>query len=189
LDEKRLVKHIEAVRGVAKQMQQTITVLTGTEVDILADGRLDYPDELLAELDVVVASPHSALSQQGDIATRRLIKAVENPHVDILGHPTGRLIGRRQGLSPDIGAIIQAARETDTALEINANHWRLDLRDAHARAAIEAGAKLAINTDAHGPEDLDQLTYGLLTARRAGARKEDVVNCMGKAELAKWLAR
>ncbi len=189
LDEKRLIKHMEEVRRVAKQLEGTITVLTGTEVDILASGKLDYPDELLAELDVVVASPHAALSQEPKVATRRLIQAIENPQVDILGHPTGRLIGRREGLSPDMAAVIHAAAATHTALEINANHWRLDLRDAHARAAIEAGVKLSINTDAHGQADLDQLRYGVLTARRAGATQADAINCLSKSALKKWLER
>lgn len=189
LNEDRLVKHMAEIRKVAKKLKDTITVLAGSEVDILANGDLDYPDELLAELDIVVASPHAALSQEAKSATKRLIKAIENPHVDIVGHPTGRLIGRREGLSPDMTAVIQAAADTDTALEINANHWRLDLRDAHARSAIEAGVKLAIDTDAHGPADLDQLRYGILTARRAGATKKHVINCMTAAALRKWLTK
>jgi len=188
LNEKRLVKHIEAIRKVASRMKDTITILAGSEVDILADGSMDYDDDLMAELDVVVASPHAALSQEPDKATRRLLKAIENPYVTILGHPTGRLINRREGLSPDMNALIKAAAQRGIAMEINANHYRLDLRDNHARAAIEAGVKLSINTDAHGPADLDEIRYGVLTARRAGATKKDVVNCMSKSALAKWLA-
>ncbi|MFN3166015.1 MAG: DNA polymerase/3'-5' exonuclease PolX [Phycisphaeraceae bacterium] len=188
LDDKRLVKHIEEVRKVAKKLKDKITVLAGSEVDILADGSLDYPDELLAELDVVVASPHAALSQEPKKATARLLKAIENPYVTMIGHPTGRLVLRREGLSPDIEALCQAAKDRGIALEINANHWRLDLRDTHARVALEHGVKLAINTDAHGPGDLDQLPYGVLTARRAGATKNDIVNCMTAAALKMWLA-
>ena len=187
LDAKRLEKHIEAVRDVANALKGKITVLAGSEVDILADGKLDYPDSLLRELDVVVASPHSALSQDSSKSTKRLLKAIENRYVTILGHPTGRLINRREGLHPDIHQVIDAAVERGIALEINANNWRLDLRDTHARAAIEAGAKLSINTDAHGPADLDQLVYGILTARRAGATKQDVINTFAKAQLTKWL--
>jgi DNA polymerase (family 10) len=187
LDDKRLVKHIEDVRKVAKKLKDKITVLAGSEVDILADGALDYPDELLAELDVVVASPHAALSQEPKKATARLLKAIENPYVTMIGHPTGRLVLRREGLSPDIEALCKAAADRGIALEINANHWRLDLRDTHARVALEHGVKLAINTDAHGPGDLDQLPYGVLTARRAGATKQDIVNCMTAATLKKWL--
>lgn len=188
LDNKRLEQHIIAVREIANKLKGTITVLAGSEVDILSDGSLDYPDELLAELDVVVASPHAALSQEPKKATARLLKAIENPYVTIIGHPTGRLVNRREGLSPDIEALVKAASQRGIAMEINANHWRLDLRDTHARAALAHGCKLAINTDAHGPGDLDQLPYGVLTARRAGATKADVINCMTAAELKKWLA-
>lgn len=187
LSDERLVKHIEAVRVVAKKLQGKITVLAGSEVDILSDGKLDYPDELLAELDVVVASPHAALSQEPKKATARLLKAIENPYVTMIGHPTGRLVLRREGLSPDMEALIKAAAQRGIALEINANHWRLDLRDTHARLALEHGVKLAINTDAHGEGDLSQLPYGVLTARRAGATKNDVINCMTAAGLKKWL--
>jgi len=188
LSDERLVQHIEAVREVAKKLKGTINVLAGSEVDILTDGKLDYPDELLAELDVVVASPHAALSQEPKKATARFLKAIENPYVTVIGHPTGRLVLRREGLSPDMEALIKAAADRGIAMEINANHWRLDLRDTHARLALEHGVKLAINTDAHGPGDLSQLPYGVLTARRAGATKDDVINCMTAAGLEKWLA-
>jgi len=187
LSEERLEKHIEAIRKVAEKLKGKITVLAGSEVDILTDGRLDYPDSLLKELDIVVASPHAALSQEPQKCTKRFLKAIENPYVTIMGHPTGRLIGRREGLSPDMGALFKAAAQRGIAMEINANHWRLDLRDSHARAAIQAGVKLSINTDAHGPADFDQLQYGVLTARRAGATKNDVINCMTQTALAKWL--
>ena len=120
LDEKRLRKHIEAVRA-ANEEVKGITILAGSEVDILADGTLDYDDELLAELDIVVASPHTGLSQDPKKATSRLIKAIEHPLVHIIGHPTGRIVGRREGLSPDIGALAEAAAEHAVALEINAN--------------------------------------------------------------------
>lgn len=188
LDDARLEKHIEAVREAAAEMKDTIAILAGSEVDILVDGRMDYPDSLLKELDVVVASPHASLAQDPDKATKRLLRAIENPYVTIMGHPTGRLVLRREGLHPDMDALIAAAAERGIAMEINANHYRLDLRDTHARAAIEAGVKLAINTDAHGPADLDELRYGVLTARRAGAIKSNVVNCMSKTTLKKWIA-
>ena len=187
LSDERLEKHIVAIRKVSEKLKDKITVLAGSEVDIHTDGRLDYPDSLLKELDIVVASPHAALTQDTDKCTKRFLKAMENPYVTIMGHPTGRLVGRREGLSPDMGALFKAAAQRGIAMEINANHWRLDLRDTHARAAIAAGVKLSINTDAHGPADLDQLQYGILTARRAGATKQNVVNCMTKSALAKWL--
>lgn len=188
LSVERLERHIEAIREVAAEMKGVITVLAGSEVDILADGQLDYPDSLLEELDLVVASPHHALSQEPKAATRRLIKAIEHPSVTIVGHLTGRLINRRPGLSPELKPVFEAAKQRGVALEINANYMRLDLRDGHARAAVEAGVRLAINTDAHGPADLDQLTYGLLTARRAGVTADHVVNCLPHDELHQWIA-
>ncbi|MEO0586504.1 MAG: DNA polymerase/3'-5' exonuclease PolX [Planctomycetota bacterium] len=189
LDAKRLRQHIKDIHAVAADYEDRIAVLAGSEVDILADGSLDYDADLLAELDLVVASPHAALSQEPATCTKRLIKAIENPHVHIIGHPTGRLINRRAGLEPDMPAIVDAAKANGVALEINAHHARLDLRDTHARLALDAGVKLAIDTDAHGLADFHQLRYGILTARRAGATKSDVVNCLTRKQLAKWLKR
>lgn len=187
LTNERLEQHISEIRQVAGQLKKKITILAGSEVDILSDGTLDYPNSLLEQLDVVVASPHAALSQDPKKATTRLMQAIDNPHITILGHPTGRLLLRREGLSPDMRQVIAAAYERGIAIEINANTWRLDLRDTHARAAIEAGVKLAINTDAHGPGDLDQLLYGVVTARRAGATKHDIVNCLSREALNRWI--
>ena len=189
LSNERLVKHIAAVREVAEKFKTEITVLAGSEVDILSDGGLDYPDELLAELDIVVASPHAALTQDSAKATKRLIRAIENPYVTIVGHPTGRLINRRDGLSPDMQAVFKAAQQRGIALEINASPYRLDLRDTHARTWVhDFDGKLSINTDAHSEPHLDNLRFGVLTARRAGATKQDVVNCMTRKQLAKWIA-
>lgn len=182
----RLLKHIDAVRTVAKELAGTITILMGSEVDILSDGTLDYPDEILAQLDWVVASPHAALTQDPAVATRRLIAAAQHPLVHVIGHPTGRKVGRRAGLEPDIAALAKACAACGTALEINANPVRLDLRDTHAALALECGCKLAVNTDAHHPEDLALLRYGVLTARRAGATCGDIINCMAAGELAAW---
>ena len=188
LTNERLERHIIDVRAVADEMKSRITILAGTEVDILADGALDYPNSLLKELDVVVASPHAALSQDPKKATERLLKAIRSPYITILGHPTGRLILRREGLSPDMKQLVAAAAERGIALEINANAVRLDLRDTHAQAALQAGVKLSINTDAHSQGHLDQLVYGVLTARRAGTTKLGVINCLSQPELASWLA-
>ena len=185
----RLESQIAEVAEAKKRLGKTIQLLAGSEVDILSDGDLDYPDELLAQLDIVVASPHAALSQRPEVATKRLLKALENPYIHILGHPTGRLINRREGLRPDIKAIATAAAQRGVALEINASSWRLDLRDVHVHVALEAGARLAINTDAHQKDNLDELRYGMLTARRGGARRQDVVNCLSKSALLKWLKR
>ena len=187
LTAERLEQHIVAVRKVAAELKGTITVLAGSEVDILTDGSLDYPNSLLKELDIVVASPHAALTQDPKKATDRLLRAIHSPYVTIIGHATGRLLPRREGLAPDMKQVLAAAAERGIAMEINANSYRLDLRDLHARAAIEAGVKSSINTDAHGPADLDQLIFGILTARRAGARKEDVVNAMSRETLARWI--
>ena len=185
----RLLEHIAAVHAVAKKLKGTINVLAGSEVDILADGTMDYPDEILAQLDIVVASPHAALSQEPKKATARLIKAIENPYVSIVGHPTGRIVNRREGLSPDMPAVMRAAADRDVALEINANPYRLDLRDSHARLFVqEYGGKLAINTAAHGPGDLDHLRFGVGVARRAGATANDVVNCFDADGLKAWIA-
>lgn len=186
LTAERLLKHIQHIHEIRKQIDG-IQILAGTEVDILPDGRLDYDDELLAQLDIVVASPHSALKQEPDEATKRLIRAIENPYVHIIGHPTGRLVGRREGISPDMNAVIKAAAATGTVLEINANPARLDLRDTHARAAIEAGVKLAINTDAHGEGDLTMLPYGIRTARRAWVEPQHVINCLPPEKIKTWL--
>jgi DNA polymerase (family 10) len=182
LDADRLIAHIAAIHA-ARKAVKGVTILAGSEVDILPDGSLDYPDELLAELDIVVASPHAALTQDPATATRRLLRAIEHPYVNIIGHPTGRLVLRRPGLAPDIPALCRAAAQTGTALEINANFHRLDLRDSHARTAIEAGVKLAIDTDAHGPTDMDHLIFGIATARRAWATAADVINCLTTAEI------
>ena len=186
LSVERLLKHIDAVKQVDADTKG-ITVLAGSEVDILVDGRLDYDDELLAKLDIVVASPHASLRQDSKKATKRLLAAINHPLVHVLGHPTGRVINRREGLSPDISALVEAAAETDTALEINANPLRLDLRDTHVRAAIAGGALIAIDTDTHIASNFDLLRYGVLTARRGGVTKKTCVNAWTKTKLHKWI--
>ncbi|MBX3386028.1 MAG: PHP domain-containing protein [Phycisphaeraceae bacterium] len=182
----RLLEHINAVRRVNDRIKG-ITVLAGSEVDILADGSLDYPDDVLAQLDVVVASPHTALSQEPSVATERLLRAIRHPHVHILGHPTGRLINRRAGLSPDMAKLIAAAVEHDVALEINAHWMRLDLRDVHVRAAVDAGCKLAIDCDVHAPGDFDNLRFGIMTARRGWLTPDLCINTWSATKLHDWL--
>jgi len=186
LDPQRLAEHVDAVRA-ADERVEGIKILAGSEVDILADGSLDYDDELLARLDVVVASPHAALRQDPETATERLLKAIRHPLVHVLGHPTGRIINRREGLSPDMAALYEAAAESDTALELNANWQRLDLRDNHLRAALERGCKIAIDTDAHDEPHFDFLVYGILTARRAGMAPGACINTWPAEELHGWL--
>ncbi len=186
LSPERLREHIQAVRAAGAKVKG-ITILPGSEVDILADGRLDYDDDLLAELDVVVASPHASLSQDPATATKRLLRAISNPHVRILGHPTGRLINRRAGLSPDMAEIIAAAKEHNVALEINSHWMRLDLRDIHVQMAVEASCLIAIDCDVHAAEDYDCLRYGILTARRGWLTPDLCINTWPASRLHAWL--
>ena len=151
-------------------------LLQGSEVEILADGSLGLPDEVLAQLDVVVASIHSAQRQDRETITARCLKAIRNPHVDILGHPTGRLIGERPPSEIDMERILLACLETGTVVEINANPMRLDVNDVYARRAIELGCKLVINTDAHSVHDLTLAEYGVGVARRGWVTAADVIN-------------
>jgi DNA polymerase (family 10) len=184
----RLKKHIEDIHEVNGRLEE-ITILAGSEVDILSDGTLDYDDELLSKLDIVVASPHSLLNQSQEDSTKRLLRAIEHPLVHIIGHPTGRIINKRKGLEPNMATVVAAAAKHNTALEINANSYRLDLRDTHVNAAVEAGAMLSINTDAHRQEDFEQLRYGVLTARRGWLQPDKCINCLGHDELQTWLGR
>jgi DNA polymerase (family 10) len=164
-----------------------ITVLKGIEVDMLEKGGLDLPDEVLARADWVVASLHYGQNQPRDRITARITEAIENPHVHVIGHPTGRLINRRPPYDVDIEAVIEAAARTGTFLEINANPWRLDLDDKHAAAAKRAGVKLVISTDAHSTGGLDVMRCGILQARRAGLRAADVANTRTLAGLRKLI--
>ncbi|HUS90725.1 MAG TPA: DNA polymerase/3'-5' exonuclease PolX [Phycisphaerae bacterium] len=186
LDEKRLAGHAEAIRKAAAK-HEDILVLVGVEVDIFKDGHLDFDADVLAELDFVTASAHSALALGRKEATTRLIKAIEQPHVHCIGHASGRLIGQRAGMEIDIDEIAAAAAAHDVALEINAHPWRLDLRDTHVRAAVAAGAKLLINTDSHKTADLDLMRFGVATARRGWATAADVLNTLPPAKLKAWL--
>ena len=162
-------------------------LIQGTEVEILAHGELGLPDEVLSSLDVVVASIHSGQRQDREMITDRCLKAIHNPHVDMLGHPTGRLLGRRPASDIDVERILQACADTGTVVEINANPARLDLNDRYARRAIALGCKVAINTDAHSTDELDLMPYGIHTARRAWLCSEDVVNTRPLDELFKLL--
>jgi DNA polymerase (family 10) len=182
----RLLSHIEAVHR-ARSAVKGITILAGSEVDILADGTLDYEDDVLKKLDLVVASPHAALIQEPEAATERLVRAIRNPFVHVLGHPTGRIVQRRKGLEPDMAKVLAAAKECRVALEINANWQRLDLRDTHVRAAVKAGCLIAIDCDVHTPADFEMLRYGVVTARRGGVTPEGCVNAWSQKKLADWV--
>jgi len=188
LTPERLRAHIAAIHA-ARSRHPSMTILAGSEVDILIDGRLDYDDDLLSALDIVVASPHASLKQDSALATKRLLAAIEHPAVRILGHPTGRLVNARAGLEIDIKAIVAAAVKHDVALEINANPHRLDLRDIHVRAAMEGGALIAINCDTHTPGNLDLARYGVLTGRRGGLTAERCVNTWDAERLRAWVGR
>ncbi len=179
----------DEIRALNEQLGDKFRVLTGVETEIKADGSLDYPDELLAELDLVIASLHTGLRTGRERTTERMLAAIRNPHVDIIAHPTGRLIGRREGADLDMAAIFQAAAETDTALEINADFRRLDLSDIHARRAVELGVKLTIGSDAHEAGGVGALAYGVATARRGWVTAADVINTWSLTKLLAWAKR
>ena len=183
LEEQRA--EIELLRA---ELGDSPLLLQGAEIEIRADGTLDYPDEVLAKLDIVIASLHSSLRQPREQVTARLLNAIRNPHVDIIAHPTGRMIPNREGADLDMEAVFAAASEHGVALEINAHPSRLDLDDVYTRRAIELGIPISINTDAHSDSDLDLLFFGIATARRAWVRPENVINCWGRERLLAWLA-
>jgi DNA polymerase (family 10) len=191
LDRTRLLRQWDEIdrlnESLAADGPPPITVLKGIEVDMLEKGGLDLPDEVLARADWVVASLHYGQNQPRDRITARITEAIENPHVHVIGHPTGRLINRRPPYDVDMEAVIEAAARTGTFLEINANPWRLDLDDKHAAAAKRAGVKLVISTDAHSTRGLDVMRCGILQARRAGLRAADVANTLTLAGLRKLI--
>ncbi len=163
-----------------------IRVLKGAEVDILPDGSLDYPNEILKELDFVVAAIHSRFSQDN---TERIVRAMNNPYVNAIAHPTGRIIGQRDGYPLDIERIVKTAAETGTALEVNSYYNRLDLRDAHCRLAIKFGAPLVISTDSHHTDHMWMIKLGVGTARRGWVEKKDVINAGGLGEIKKFVKK
>jgi DNA polymerase (family 10) len=180
LTNERLESQISLLRSMQKNYD--ITILCGSECDIRANGDMDYPDEILAQLDWVVASVHSAMGQDQATMTARMIKAMEHPSVTIIGHLTTRLLGQREPVEFDLEAVLQAARDTGTALEINASPERLDLKDTHAYRARELGVPLVINTDSHHHTHLDKRRFGVAVARRAWCRPEDILNTMSREE-------
>ncbi|MBD3184520.1 DNA polymerase/3'-5' exonuclease PolX [Candidatus Poribacteria bacterium] len=186
LDVERILNKMISLREISQEITD-IRILMGSEVDILKTGGMDYPDEILEKLDVVVASIHSGFSDSKSKMTRRIIRAIENKYVDIIAHPTGRLLGKREPYKVDIDAVIDAAAENNTILEINAYPERLDLKDEHVFKAREKGVKLAINTDAHSTKDLDLMIYGIYTARRGWLECKDVINTLSFADLARLL--
>ncbi|HUI42353.1 MAG TPA: DNA polymerase/3'-5' exonuclease PolX [Terriglobia bacterium] len=175
LDEKRARENIKKIHAARKQVTG-IEIWAGSEVDIMGDGKLDYPDELLAQFDIVLASVHSRMNQPAEEMTARLLKALENPYVRILGHPTGRHLLRRDPFAFDVERVFNAARKLGVVLEVNASPERLDLNDRHARLAHDKGIKIVISTDAHSPQHFESMRYGVMTARRGWTEKKDVIN-------------
>jgi DNA polymerase (family 10) len=182
-----LEKQRAEIDATQKALGDSITILQGSEVEIKADGSLDYPDEVLANLDIVIASLHVGLRQPGEQVTQRLLNALSNPHVDLIGHPTGRLIPDREGADLDMEAVLAAAAKSGVALEMSAHPQRLDLNDVFARRAVEMGIPLSINTDAHRPEEMDLMHFGIATARRGWVEADNVINTWGKERLLRWL--
>jgi len=184
----RMWRQIERLRELNKN-HDAVSILVGCECDILADGSLDYPDQILAACDIVVASIHAGMKQERKKITHRLLKAMENPYVTIMGHPTARLINKREPMDLDMEAVVRQAAATHTALELNCSWQRLDLNDVHLRMAKDAGVMISIDTDAHAPAQMDQMRFGIATARRGWLTAEDVLNTRPLFVLRKWIAK
>lgn len=187
LTPEKVVAQRQEIDAAQKELGRGLRLLQGAEVEIKSTGQLDFGDEVLASLDVVVASLHTSLRQPREQITARLLSAVQNRHVDIIGHPTGRLFPDREGADLDMEAILQAAAQSGVALEINANPMRLDLDDVYAQRALQLGCLLSINTDAHHASELDLCHFGVGIARRAWATPEQVINTWPEEKLLRWL--
>jgi DNA polymerase (family 10) len=187
LDDQRALAHLQAIRAVDERMEGRIRVLTGIEVDILGDGAIDLSDEVLAQMDVVIASVHSLFQMPKQQMTERLLRALENRYVRILGHPTGRMLLRREGYELDLIAVMKQAAKLGVAVEHNASPHRLDLSDLELRRARELGCRVVVNTDSHHISDLDAMHYGVRQLRRAWLKKEDVLNTLGPEEFLRAL--
>ena len=185
LSDTEILEQIEQVREAAAASE--IAVFAGIEANVDADGEIGLTDEVIEALDVIVASPHSALDQDAGTATERLVRAIENPAIDVLGHPSGRLLNERSGLEFDARRLGEAAAEHNTALEINANPRRLDLWGSAVQAALEEGAPISVNTDAHQPSTLEYMRWGVHTARRGWAEPADVINTWALEDLREFL--
>ncbi len=183
LDEKRAIEHVQRIHEVDHQMEGRIRVFAGIEVDILADGALDLEDEVLAQMEIVVASVHTHFAQSREEMTARILRAMENPYVRILGHPTGRLLLRREPFALDLGLILRRAAELGVAVEHNAAPERLDLNDRDLRLAKELGCKIVIDSDSHDARNLGKMEYGLRQLRRAWLGPQDVLNTLEADEI------
>ncbi|MEI6841119.1 MAG: PHP domain-containing protein, partial [Methanomicrobiales archaeon] len=185
LDEEKLQRQSHEIERV-NRMGGTCTLLHGTEVDILVNGSLGLPDDALSELDLVIASVHTSLKEDRDSMTRRVIMAVENENVDIIGHPTGRLLGKRPSFEIDLSRIIDRAIETGTSLECNASRWRLDLDDTDIRHSKEKGVPISIGTDTHHEDEFSHMRYGVTIAQRGWCSAKDILNSLTLQELLDW---
>ena len=184
----RLLTQADEVREINACLGDTIQILAGTEMDIKADGSLDYPDEILAQMDFVIASLHSGLGQKREQVTMRLLNAIRNPHVHMIGHPSARQFPNREAVDADWDAVLAAANEHQTILEINANPLRLDLKPELARLAKDMGVPLAINTDAHREAHLDLMDFGVTNARRGWVEARHVVNTWPFEKFSQWIS-
>jgi DNA polymerase (family 10) len=184
LDDKRAVEHIARIHEAGKRIDG-ITIFAGIEVDILADGDLDLSDDVLAQMDLVIASVHSVFNQESAKMTERLVKAIQNPNTSIIGHPTGRIQLRRDAYPFDMHTVLTAAAKHKVAMELNAYPDRLDLNDVHLRQAKQHGVKIVINTDSHHTSHMEKIRYGILQARRAWLTKDDVLNTLPAQKFAK----
>ncbi|MGP8092847.1 MAG: DNA polymerase/3'-5' exonuclease PolX [Candidatus Sulfotelmatobacter sp.] len=184
LDDKRAVEHIHRIRETGKQIEG-ITIFAGIEVDILADGDLDLSDDVLAQMDIVIASVHSVFNQEPAKMTERLLKAVGNPNTSVIGHPTGRLLLRRDAYKFDMASVLAAAAKHKVAMELNSYPDRLDLNDVHLRQAKQQGVEIVISTDSHHTSHMEKIRYGILQARRAGLTKDDVLNTLPPQKFAR----
>jgi len=185
----RLRKQVDAVRKVEEEFRGKIKVLAGNEVDIRADGSLDYASSVLKDLDIVIASVHSRFKMEREEMTRRVVKAIESGFVDILGHPTGRIIGQRLPYELDMAGVLEAAKDAGVSMELNSFPERLDLSDAHCRLAKDSKVKVAIGTDAHSKEQMGFIKFGIITARRGWLGDSDVVNTLSAKDLMSMLRR
>ena len=188
LDESRLMKQTEEIDRVNEKLKG-FQILKGTEVDILAEGRLDFPEKVLEKFDIVVASIHSGFKQDRAKMTKRIIQAIENPYLDIFAHPTGRLLGARDPYEVEMDELIEAAKKFGKVLEINAYFERLDLDDIHCRKAKEMGIQVAISTDSHHPDQMWMMSLGVAVAKRGWLEKKDVLNTLSLKEILKWCHR
>ncbi len=188
MDEQTILKQMAEINKIDKEIKG-IRILKGAEVNIRKDGTLDISDKVLAKLDIVLASVHSNFKMSAEDMTERICRAMQNPHVDIIAHPTARVIQRRSGYEVDFAKLLECAKKTGTVLEINAYPDRLDLNDVHIKKAVEAGVKLSIGTDSHSKIQLGNIELGIAQARRGWAEKDDIINTMSYEELAKFLKK